>query len=400
MRISTAAFHNTAVEGVLNQQGKLSVTQTQLATGKKIQSPADDPIGAVHILELERSLAENTQYGRNADAVTARLSLEEQSLGDAGTLLQRVRELALSANNSTLDNTALSAIASEMSARVQDLIDLANRRDGRGEYLFSGYASTSQAFARTGANVAYLGDQGSRLLQTGPTQRVADGHSGFEVFMNVPQGNGTFYTRATATNAGTGTINTGSVVNAGAWVRDTYTITFLAPDTYEVRDAANNVEIAGVPGNYTAGAAISFNGVQAAVAGAPAAGDTFTLAASQKEDMFTTLDRMVSALRTGNGGGAQGAQFTTTMAGVLEQLDQHEEHLLNIRTEVGARLSMLDETKITREDFSVELQRTLSEVQDLDYAEAIGRMNRQMLGLEAAQKSYAQISRLSLFDYL
>jgi flagellar hook-associated protein 3 FlgL len=400
MRISTSALHSTAIEGMLNQQSALSVTQSQVASGKRIQSPADDPIGAVHVLELQRALSESSQYGRNADTATTRLSTEEQTLSDAGAILQRVRELVLSANNSTMDPTALKAVATEMSSRVQELVDLANTRDGNGEFLFSGYATTTQPFARTGANVAYSGDQGTRLLQTGPTQRMADSHSGFEVFMNVPQGNGTFFTTTNAANTGTGSIDSGSVTNASLWVRDTYTITFLAPDTYEVRDAANNVEVPAVAGNYTSGSAISFNGVRAAIAGAPATGDTFTLAASQKEDMFTTLDRIVTALSVGSNGGQTRAQFNTQMAGALDQLDQDEQHILNVRAEVGTRLSMLDDSKSTRDNFALDLQSTLSNVEDLDYAEAISRMNRQMLGLEAAQKSYAQISRMSLFDYL
>jgi flagellar hook-associated protein 3 FlgL len=400
MRISTAALHSTAIDSLLNQQSALSKTQSQVASGKSIQSPADDPIGAVHVLELQRALSESGQYGRNADAATTRLSTEEQALSDAGGLLQRVRELVLSANNGTMDPTALNAVATEMSSRVQEMMDLANTRDGNGEFLFSGYATTTQPFARTGANVAYAGDQGTRLLQTGPTQRIADSHSGFDVFMNIPQGNGTFVTTTTATNTGTGSIDSGSVTNASAWVRDNYTITFLAPDTYEVRDAANNVEVAAVPGNYTSGNAISFNGVRAAISGAPATGDTFTLAASQKEDIFTTLDRIVTALRPGNNGVQTRAQFNTQMAGALDQLDQDEQHLLNVRSDIGSRLSTLDDSKATRDNFSLDLQSTLSNVQDLDYAEAISRMNRQMLGLEAAQKSYAQISHLSLFDYL
>jgi flagellar hook-associated protein 3 FlgL len=74
--------------------------------------------------------------------------------------------------------------------------------------------------------------------------------------------------------------------------------------------------------------------------------------------------------------------------------------VLNVRAEVGARLSMLDDVQAAREDFNVEVQRNLSNLQDIDYAEAISRMNRQMLGLQAAQQSYTRVSQLSLFNYL
>jgi flagellar hook-associated protein 3 FlgL len=400
MRISTAALHNTAITGLLNRQAELSRTQSQIASGKRIETPADDPIGAVHILELKRMQAETDQFGRNADAVKTRLNHEEQALADAGLVLQRVREQALAANNSTLDRTALQAIASELRERVQELMDIANSRDGEGEYLFSGYATSTQPFARTGTVATYAGDQGERRLQTGPSQYTTDSHSGFEVFMNVPEGNGVFVTSATSTNTGSGSMTTGNVVNQTAWVRDTYTITFTAPDTYQVTNSAAAVIVPAVAGNYTSGSSIAFNGIQVAVSGAPALGDTFTVAASQTEDMFSTIDDIINTLQAGAGSPASRAQFATRLGAAIEQLDQHEQHLLNVRAEVGSRLSSLDAAESSRASFKLELETTLSSLQDVDYAEAISRMNRQLLGLEAAQSSYAQISRLSLFSYL
>jgi flagellar hook-associated protein 3 FlgL len=88
------------------------------------------------------------------------------------------------------------------------------------------------------------------------------------------------------------------------------------------------------------------------------------------------------------------------MFNALTQLDQDETHLLNIRAEIGARMSTLDDSQAARENDKIALQSALSDTQDLDYAEAISRMNRQLMGLQAAQSSYSQISRLSLFNYL
>jgi flagellar hook-associated protein 3 FlgL len=398
MRISTFAFHTSALNGMLNQQSALSVTQGQVATGKRIQTPADDPIGAVHILELERAKAESQQFGRNADAATARLTNEEQALGDAALVIRRIRELVLQANNSTIDETGRAAIAAEIRSRAQDFMDVTNRRDGNGEYLFSGYATTTQPFSRTATDVAYAGDQGSRLIQVGPTQRIADSHSGFTAFMDVLEGNGVFATSSAATNAGTGSIDTGTVVNRSLWVRDNYTLTFgTPPDTWQITDSAATVVATGA---YTADSAINFNGVQITVSGTPAAGDTFTVAASQREDIFTTIDNIIVALEGAGDTNPERAQLTTSMGAALQQLDQDEKHLLNVRTQVGARLSTLTDIQTAREGFQLQLDGSLSELQDVDYAEALSRMNRQLLGLEAAQRSYATISQMSLFNYL
>jgi flagellar hook-associated protein 3 FlgL len=400
MRISTAAFHQMSIDGMLNQQTTLSVTQNQLATGKKFQSPAEDPIGAVHVLELNRALAESEQYGRNANMVTSRLGVEEQALTDVGVLMRRVRELVLQANNGVADATSRNSIATELKSRAQELVDIANRRDNNAEFLFSGYATTRQPFTLSGTTVTYGGDQGVRQLQTGATQRVADSHSGFETFMNVPQGNGRFVTALTGTNVGSGSIDTGAVSNTAAWTAaqpNTYTIAFTAANTYQITDSAATV-VGG--GAYLSGNAITINGAQVVIDGAPAVGDTFTIAPSQKEDMFTTLKNIVAAVQAVDDTPASQAQFLTQMGGALQQLDQDEKHLLNIRADIGARMSLLDNAKSARENDAIELKSVLSSVQDLDYAEAISRMNQQMLGLSAAQKSYSQISQLSLFNYL
>lgn len=385
---------------MLEQQSLLSKTQSQVASGKRIEKPSDDPINAVHVLELQRAKSESEQFARNSQVVTARLNTEEQALADSTLVLQRVRELVLQVNNGSIDASARQAIASELNARSQELMDIANRRDGSGEFLFSGYATLTQPFARGGSGVVYSGDQGNRVLQTGPTQRVADGHSGFEVFQNVQQGNGTFYTGVTGTNTGTGSITTGSVITPGSWVSDTYTITFTAPDTYQISGAVSGVVVPAAAGNYVSGNAIAFRGIEVSISGAPAAGDTFTVAQSQKEDIFTTLDKIVAAVQSTNDSAPSRAQLASNVNAALEQMDRADSHLNTVRSEIGTRLSLLESTDSSRADYDLELDRNLSNLQDIDYAEAISRMNRQYIGLQAAQQSYATLSQLSLFNYL
>ena len=77
MRISTQSIHHAALTALLSQQSMLSKTQTQIASGKRVQTPADDPIAAVHIMELQRALAESEQFDLNADMAKNRLTLEE-----------------------------------------------------------------------------------------------------------------------------------------------------------------------------------------------------------------------------------------------------------------------------------------------------------------------------------
>ncbi|MEO8308297.1 MAG: flagellar hook-associated protein FlgL [Pseudomonadota bacterium] len=395
-RISTSAMHSTVMAQMMARQTALAKTQSQVASGKRVQSPSDDPIATTQILDLERSRAQLEQYGKNSDAATARLNMGEQAMADATNLLQRVRDLTLQANSGVVDAASRASIATELKARSQELQDLANRRDANGEYLFSGFSTQTQPFSRGTTGVSYAGDQGVRSLQIGTDQRVADSFSGQEAFMGIAQGNGTFVVAA-GVHSGTGSIDTGQVTNAAAWVRGNYTVQFTSANTWQVVDSASAVVASGA---YTSGGAIAFNGVQVSVSGAPATGDTFTVAPAATESVFTTIDNLITSLGSGVDDPGSRSQLNTNLNGSLAQLDQALDHFINLRAGIGARLSTIDNATASRQQLDDALSGSLSQLQDLDYADAVSRMNQQLVGLQAAQAAYARIAQLSLFNYL
>ncbi len=398
MRISTAGIHHAALNALLGQQSVLSRTQQQIASGKRVQTPADDPVAAVHIMELQRALSESDQFSLNADMAKNRLTLEEQALADTNTLITRVREITVQGNNASVDPASRRMLATEVRSRLKELVDIANRRDANGEFLFSGYATLTQPFAQTGSSIAYFGDQGNRALQIGPDQRIVDGHSGNDVFMAVTEGNGTFVTRATVGNDGNGVIGGGTLVDPSQWVAGDYTLRFTsATGDYEIVDSAAAVVSTGT---YTANSTISFNGANFNMTGMPAQNDSFAITRSRSEDMFTTLNSLATALESSTANTAERAIFNSDMATILQQLEKAGDHLSSVRAEVGSRLSSIEGSQDALADRKVELEATTSQLRDLDYAEAITRMNQQLVGLQAAQASYSQIAQLSLFNYL
>jgi len=114
-------MHQTAVSAMLRQQAELSKTQAQVASGKRVQTPADDPVAAVQLQDLSRLQAQQQQFDTNSVAATGRLNLEEQSLADATTLLQRARELVLQANTDTLSDQDRQYIVAELRSRIGEL---------------------------------------------------------------------------------------------------------------------------------------------------------------------------------------------------------------------------------------------------------------------------------------
>ncbi len=397
MRISTSQLNRMGVNAMLEQQAQASRTQLQLSTGKRILSPSDDPAGAARILELKQAISAQGQYQDNATTLEARLNREEGALIGVGNLLQRVRELAIQGNNDTQNDTTRTAIATEVRQRLDELLALANTRDVNGEYLFAGFQRRTQPFATTTAGFSYAGDQGQRFLQVGPERQVADGDSGAEVFMAVRNGNGTFAVAAAAGNSGSGVISPGTVVDPTAWVPDTYTLSFVTGSTYEVRDSGGGLVTSG---GYTDGAAIAYNGIEIAVSGTPAAGDEFTVAASSNQDIFTTLQNLATALEGPSQGGAASAAFHNAVSGVLADLDGAEANINEIRTRIGARLNAIEAEIDNNEAVTLQLNTSLSELEDVDFAEAVSRLNLQLTALQAAQQTYIRVQGLSLFNFL
>ncbi len=396
MRISTNQMYQRGVDGMLEQQSQFSKTQNQLASGKRVVVPSDDPTGAVQMLDLQKNMESTRRYQENIAAARVSLNMEEQGLRDGIGILQRVRDLTIQANNSAMSNSQRQGLAQEIEEHLAGLLGLANTQDANGDYLFAGFSTNGKPFSQSAAGFNYAGDQGQRLLQVGPNRQVAMSDSGSQVFQAIKNGNGSFVTAYNPANTGSGVIDPGTVINPTAWVRDTYTITFITPTNYEIRDSSAALISSGA---YQADADISFNGVQTSIAGAPAAGDQFTLAPSTYQDVFATLQDLVNAFRSTPVDPAAKAQVANDINQAMTGLDQALDNFSDLEASVGARLQALDSQESINDDFISISEAALAKVEDLDYAEAISRFNRQLLALQAAQQTFMRVQNLSLFNF-
>ncbi|MCX7036560.1 MAG: flagellar hook-associated protein FlgL [Proteobacteria bacterium] len=395
-RISTASFHGDTVNRMLSRQADLSKTQEQLASGQRIQSPADDPVAATRILDMERQRSQLNQFGTNAEVLNSRLTLTEQAFADANGVINRIREITLQASGPSVETSARKTLVAELDTRKQELMDIANRTDANGEYLFSGLSTKTRPFAAVGSLNGYFGDQGVRVLQIGTDQKIADGFSGEKVFRSIAQGNGTFAV-GQGVHVGTSSIDAGVVVDPSLWVAGNYSLNFTASDTWQVVNSANAVVASG---SYSSGSVISFNGAQVKVTGTPAAGDTYTISPANTQDVFSSIDTLRNSLSGAADTAVSRAALTTTLQQSLVQLDNGLANISSLRAELGTRMSTIATTQSVRQAASDELTGAVGKLRDVDYAEAVSRMNQQMLGLQAAQSAYSRIAQLSLFNYL
>jgi flagellar hook-associated protein 3 FlgL len=396
LKISTAMLHRQGVENMLRQQAALAETQNQLATGRRVLTAAASPVDWARAARLDETLAALGRYHANAGAAADRLGFEEGALASASDILQRARELAVQANGGTLDAGARGIIATELRSLREQLLQIANSTDAEGHYLFAGSRSAAAPFAFAGSGAAYAGDSQARLLSLSAHRDIADGDSGDRVFMNLTSGNGTFAVAAGAANAGTAQLGAAGINDLSQWDGDTYTLTFSGGN-YEVRDSASALVTSGT---YSSGASIAFRGIRLSVGGTPADGDQFQVSASAAQDVFTTLQKLIDFAESPIATSAQRAQNQTLFFGALQELDAAHAHFVDLRGSVGARLSAVDDAQSSLSAQMLLAEQHLSELRDLDYAEAASRFALQQTMLEAAQLSYQRVQGLSLFDYL
>jgi flagellar hook-associated protein 3 FlgL len=404
MRISTNQMQLSAVGSILDQQSKLNHTQMQVATGKRVVNPSDDPVASAAVLSLQQSKSQTERYVVNADAAKARLSIEEGTLTGVTEQLQRVRELAIYGNNSHISNSDRESMAKELRQILDEVMGLANSTDNNGQYLFAGNQGNTTPFSQTPTGFQYNGDSGQRFLQIGPSRRVADADPGNEVFMNVLNGNGVFRT-SEGVHLGTGVIDAGSVVDKSLYIGHNYTINFAdnngdtIADEYTVVDNISGATVvAATP--YTSGASIAFDGIQVSVSGAPNDADTFTITPSSEQDIFSTINNLITAFETPVTDESSQAKLNNAVNRNLVDLDQSLANVLNIRADIGARLNAVDDQNNNSENFLLQVDESISVLSDLDYAEAISRLNLQLVGLEASQKAFTRVQNLSLFNYI
>lgn len=396
MRISTSQIFDQNLTAILNQQTKLANTQNQISTGKRILNPSDDPAGSVQILQLQRELSLSNQYIDNAVIAGNKLEREEVALDSVTNLIQRVRELAVQGLNDSNSQTDRQAIATEMREINEQILSLANTKDANGDYLFSGFATSTQPYDSLLGS--YQGDEGQRNLKVGEGVLIATNDPAnrlFEAPLTQTRISSTLDVASTAAVSITGDSDV-----LDPFTALTFDFSIGPPEEYTVTDGTNSATFA-----YTDGEAVdlstldpNFPSLELVFSGTPVDADQFVLEkqAAGAQTVFSTIENFAAALEANN----VGAGATPNNGDFLTNIDAVLTNILDGRAKVGGRLNSIDQQKEINESLAFNIETDLSSIKDLDYAEAISRLSRQSLSLQAAQQSFAQVKDLTLFNFI
>jgi flagellar hook-associated protein 3 FlgL len=394
MRISTNTFYDNGASRMTDIQSRLAKTQEQLSTGRRFLTPADDPVGTSQVLVTGQALAVNTQFAVNRQNSITALTLEESALANIADLLQNSKTLMINAGNGVMSDLDRASLADTLSGNLDQLISLANTKDGQGNSIFAGYQTAADAFVATSTGASYQGDQGQHKMQVSISRQIFTSDSGDTVFeRNIKAV--TSLPSVAPLNTGNATISQGLVSNASSVNGHSYQIVFTSPTLYDVYDTTIGGQPISASNAYGDGQDITVGGIQFAISGSPSVNDVFNVNSQGNQSVFAAFKEAINLLKVpGIAGLKEG------LARGNSYMDQAIDNNLTVRGSVGARLKELELLDDAGRDRDIQYQQVLSNLQDLDYIKAVTTLSQQKTTLDAAQMSFAKISGLSLFNYL
>ena len=396
MRISTLTIYEQSMSSLNRQQGNLMQVSQQIASGRRVVNPSDDPQAASQAVQVSQALAVNSQYADARISARNALAQEESVLNSVSDAIGSARTLIVQAASDTLSDADRASVASELRGIYETVIGQANATDGNGRYLFGGYQDSSEPFVRDASgNVSYVGDSNNRAVRVDASRLMPVADNGNDIFRSVHSGAG-YVAEAAAGNQGDVTFRGPQIVDkSDPAYGSAFDITFAVSAgvaSYSVNGGAAQV--------YEPGQAIRFGGLSLTLEGMPADGDSLHMdrAENGNTDLFRTFEKALAVLEQPSTSNAEIAARKNTLSGVMREFDNSLDNVLTTRASVGARMNELDVVDSVAGNRSLNYEEKLSGLVDLDYVSAIAEYSLRQIGLQAAQQAFIDIKGMTLFD--
>lgn len=475
IRMSTTQMFNTSVFNMQQGQDRVNHTNNQLGTGKKVISPADDPVAAAQTLNTKNRLSVVQQFNRNVDFADKNLSLTESVLDQTETALIRLKEMAIQLGSDQWSDQQIKATGTEAKEILSHLQGLVNTKNESNEYIFAG----SQADAPAYDGNTFKGDRVEREAQVADSTFIKMLTSGARAFeglqglsTSVPvKSDSSFKDEIASSNLAFNdfanltaeeeelllelgldtTVNSqklenqfnarmtglsdfslpsgssqllsfnnqyrGIVENSESpeelvsWLVSKESGAFMFPSSTTEQERKEWVignwdsiaSALGEPWSDIAGDSLAVDaGGEAAFVGAGDWSDTIdpdsiVPPSGYPDSMLGTIQAFVDA--TGNGS-PPGPVNREGIRAAIGNFDVAFEKVSQTRSQIGARQNTLDAVKSGNKDFELFAEKSISDLEDLDYAEAISRFQQQSMSLQASQQAFGRTSNLSLFNYI
>ena len=299
MQVSTKIFNKQSVDTFSDLTAQIQKKQEQVASGKHLTKPSDDPVKAARVNTVKEQKAQAEQFIRNIDISSVKLSLSDSALDEATNLVTRIYELGIQGRSDT-NASGRDSLIIEMEGLLDSLRSLANSTDASGRSIFGGFRIGDPPFEVNSANeTIFVGDRGVHKVKISNQMELQTSVDGASVFERVSK-------------------KDGSVAS-----------------------------------------------------------------------VFTLVEEMISNLGSGNLNSLP-----------IDDLKNAASHLADQRAFIGAQMNKADNQRALLENRMLALSTNIGELEDADLGKIITDLQGLLVNKEAAQKAFARISQLNLFDMI
>ncbi len=400
-RIASGTLYQNASLRISGGQYQLFNIQNQLSTGKRINVPSDDPVGAAALSIAKDKIELNKTFTQASDTAQSKIDVAASKTQGMVDILQRVRELAVNANSSALTAADRAMLGKEVSRLAEELAAQANAQDGLGNYIFSGSRTSVAPFSLSAQGYNYMGDQTDSFAKTSAMEITQTGWNGFRLLSGSFSGDGAVNAVAASGNTGGAFVSKVAENSFGSFDGGVYQIDVsvdaAGAKQVSVTDTATATVLSG-PVPYVEGMSIAVGGASVELKGSPEAGDSFEVAPAERENVLNVVRELGLFLEQAGAQSTSG--FKNGINGFSRSLDNAMNNMLSSLALMGAESNSLTFKKEILGSDLLALETERSKLEDLDYAKAITDLQRQQTSLEASMQSFQRISSLSLFNFL
>jgi len=420
MRITNNMLINNMMGYVSNNLTRMQRYQSQLATGKKISVPSDDPVVAARSLRLRTDVAELEQFKKNVDDATSWVELTESTLSEMTNIYQRLSELAVDGANGSKTPEDMQKIKTEVSQLREHVISLANSTYA-GRYIFSGFKTDSKLMNDDGTFAMSVSNSESIYYEIGIGDSLNVNVPGGDIFNGGESAVGTIPATAGKVTGNaditfpvtigpsnntvtvnvdgeevTAVIATGLYSNTedlaeGVETAINSVITIADPVTVSVK--GKRLEIKSGSGGESSRVYFYSDSPAASTLGmySNTRVDGVNEIPAEKGKLISDLDEFIEALDLGD---------HDAVSEIIGKLDDDLNNILRVRADVGARSNRLDLTANRLDTDYINFTKLMSENEDVDVAETIMNLTNEENVYNASLAAGARIIMPSLVDFL
>src|SRR5690625_947757 len=424
MRISSSLYFQTGLNTINKQESDLMHLFQQIGSGRRMVSPADDPLAAAQTITLAQSHSINQRFSDNREVALRALGEKENVLNHVVTQLAAIKTRFVEAGNGALSDKDRSALAQVLKESQATLMGSMNATDASGKYLFSGSKGQDQPFSLSNGVYKYLGDTGEgaqRNIQVDHTRFINVGDHGQDVLFRSAPGALAFVHGGTEQNEGQIVVGSMQVQNSALAIQvknidlefidngiepaHWQVVVSYASEQGEQQTLERSLHFPAEQGHPTRIDLREEFGVAFDLNGQAVHGDSLNyqqakyLNGADELNILNTLSEVIQALNTPTKANPTAqAQLENTLNRGLQLVDLAYDNVLTVQASIGSRMNELESLDESGAQQFLQLEKELSRLEDVDYYTATTQLQLRKMALEAASMAFLKIQSSSLFS--